>query len=72
MQAEDGPSGLLHFAGRQEVIEVGVRVKNLGHGQTELPNLMKDPFRRSSGVYDDGLFAHGIADDRAIAAKRGH
>jgi hypothetical protein len=42
---------------------MGMRVKDFRHGEAELLNFMEDPFRRSSGVDDDGLFAHGVSDD---------
>ena len=51
---------------------MGMSVQKFRHGQPELSNFTEDPFGRASRVHDDGLFAHGIADDRAIAAERRH
>jgi hypothetical protein len=51
---------------------MGMRVQNSCHGQPKVSNFTEDPFGRTSGVHDDGLLAHGIADDRAIAAKWRH
>src|SRR6187551_3325984 len=72
METEHRAGGLLHFSGRQKVIEMGMGVQNSGHGEPKLLNFMQDSFCRSSGVYDNGLLGHRIADDRAIAAERGY
>jgi hypothetical protein len=63
MQAENGPRGLLHYTGREKVIEMSMRVKDPRHREAELLHFTENQFRRSSGVDDDGLFAHGVTDD---------
>ena len=72
VQAEERSGGLFHVAGCEEVIKMGVSVQNHRHGQSERLNLPEDPVRRSPGIHNYGLFGQGIADDRTIAAERGH
>src|SRR5262245_18299856 len=71
MEAEHCTRCLLHFSGRQKVIDMGMGVQNAHDGQTKLLNFLKDSICRSSWVDDNGLLGHRIADDRAIAAERG-
>lgn len=52
------------------MVEVGMRMKDVRDGQAELPHLVENALRRSSGIDDDGLPGEGIADDRAIASER--
>ena len=51
------------------MVEVGVGVKNVADGKSELVHLVENSLVRSTGIDDDGLLRHGISNDRTIATK---
>ena len=51
------------------MVEVGMGVENVADGESELVHLVQDPLVRSTGIDDDGLLRHWIANDRTIATK---
>ena len=63
MQADRRPCRLLHFAGSEKMIEVGMGVENVADGESELVHFVENPLVRPTGIDDDGLLRHWIADD---------
>ena len=51
------------------MVEVGVGVKDMRDGQSELVHLVENSLVRSTRIDHDRLLCHRIADDRAIATK---
>lgn len=51
------------------MVEMGMGVENMGDRQPKLLHFVENSIVCSSGIDNDGLLRHRIADDRAIAAK---
>ena len=51
------------------MVEVGVGVKNVADGESELVHLVENSLVRSTGIDDDGLLRHWISNDRTIATQ---
>ena len=52
------------------MVEVGMGVENVADGESELVHLVENSLVRSTGIDDDRLLRHRIANDGAIAAER--
>jgi hypothetical protein len=51
------------------MVEMRMGVKDMRDCQAKLLHLLEDSLVRATGIDDDSLLRHRIADDRAIAAK---
>ena len=51
------------------MVEVGMGVKNVADGESELVHLVENSLVCSTGIDHDGLLRHWIANDRTIATK---
>src|SRR6266513_1351085 len=69
MQANRRPCRFLHFARSEKMVEVGMGVENVADGESELMHLVENSLVRPTGIDDDGLLRHWIADDRTVATK---
>jgi hypothetical protein len=69
VQTDRRPRRLLYFAGSEKMIEVGMGVEDMRDRQSKLLHLVEYSLVRSTGIDDNGLLRHRIADDRAIATK---
>ena len=70
MQVQGRAGLLLHLPGREEVIQMGVRVDDAHHLEPMLIQTRHDQLGIAARIDDDGLFRHRIADDRAVALQR--
>src|SRR6267143_5577355 len=69
MQTDRRPRRLLHFAGGEKMVEVGMGVENVRDRQSKLLHLVEDSLVRATGIDHDRLLRHWIANDRTIATK---
>ena len=69
METDRRPRRLPDFSGRKKMIEVGVGMEDMRNRQSKLLHLVKNSLVRSTGIDDDRLLRHWIADDRAIATE---
>lgn len=69
VQTERRTRRLLHLAGCEKVIEMGMGMENHGDRQAELLHFMENTFVGSTRIDNDRLLRQGIADDRAIASQ---
>src|ERR1700675_4865378 len=69
MQTDRRPRRLLHFAGSEKMVEVGMGVEDMRDRQSQLLHLVENSLVRSTGIDNDGLFRHWVSNDRTIATK---
>ncbi|MNZ35087.1 hypothetical protein D3C78_524770 [compost metagenome] len=70
VQVQGGAGALLHFAGREEMIEVRMGVDDADQLQAVRLQPRHDQLGIAARVDDDGLLRHRVADDRAVALQR--
>ena len=69
MEADLRPGQLFHFAATQNMIEVGMGMKQITSSQTKIIQLLFDDFWIAAGVDHHRLAALSVTDDRAVALQ---
>jgi len=69
METDRRPRRLPDFSGREKMIEMGMGMEDMRHRQSKLLHLAQDSLVCSTGIDDDRLLRHWIADDRTIATE---
>ncbi|MNF47428.1 hypothetical protein D3C84_286300 [compost metagenome] len=70
VQVQGRAGALLHLAGGEEVVEMGMGMNDAHHLQAVLVQARHDQLRIAARIDDDGLLGQRVADDGAVALQR--